>query len=80
MKPSELNAIIRNPASTPVEVEKARKDKSDLINRVGADIHRLRLATKGSIEFVAFRNELYSIPEDDREARVKQELAKYNLV
>lgn len=77
MKPSELNARIRNPVSKE-DQEAARKEKAVIINRVGEKIRRLRpvLPEQGYIEF---RNHLYSIPEDDREAAVDKLLAKHGM-
>lgn len=77
MKPSELNAIIQGDADEATR-DKARDDKAVIINRVGEKIGRIRGKLTGQ-PFVEFREHLYSIPEDDREAAVDSKLSELGL-
>jgi len=77
MKPSELNALIGDETKSSEEREQAIADKAVLINRVGEKIRSMRDGGKltGQL-FADFRESLYSIPEDDREAAVDAKIAE----
>lgn len=60
-----------------------RAELEGIVNRVGRKIAQLRSAIGGSeprkAEFIAFRNALYELPEDDREAAVDDKLTEWGV-
>lgn len=61
-------------------IAQAQAAKSEIINRVGKKIALIRNSrVMSSDQFVAFRNKLYSLPEEDREAEVDRVILLNNI-